>query len=46
MYCTWLGAIPRVIVYCLGFRKFILTEEEEARFNALLNQQNQSDNQQ
>ena len=36
MYGTWLGAIPLVLIYTLGFRQFIFTEEDEAEFNALL----------
>jgi hypothetical protein len=35
-YGTWLGAIPLVLIYSLGFRKFIYTEEDERQFNALL----------
>jgi len=35
-YGTWLGAIPLVLIYSLGFRKFIYTEEDERQFNTLL----------
>lgn len=38
VYGTWLGAIPLVLVYCLGFRKFIYTHEDEEEFNKLLNE--------
>ena len=41
MYGTWLGAIPLIITYSLGFRHFIYTEEDEAEFNALLKQSQQ-----
>lgn len=36
VYGTWLGAIPLIVIYSLGFRKFIYTEEDEAKFNELL----------
>ncbi len=35
-YGTWLGAIPLILIYSLGFNKFIYTEEDEVKFNALL----------
>ncbi len=36
VYGTWSGAIPLILIYTLGFRKFIYTVEDEAAFNALL----------
>lgn len=45
MYGTWLGAIPLVAIYTLGFRHFIFTEEDEAEFNALLKECQQEENQ-
>jgi len=36
VYGTWLGAIPLIILYSLGFRKFIFTEEDELKYEALL----------
>ena len=36
VYGTWLGAIPLVLIYTLGFRKYIYTAEDEAAFNELL----------
>ncbi len=36
VYGTWLGAIPLVLIYSLGFRKYIYTEEDEAAFTRLL----------
>lgn len=36
MYGTWLGAIPLILVYSLGYRKFIFTAEDEEKFNQLL----------
>ena len=36
MYGTWLSAIPLIIIYTLGFRHFIYTEEDEEQFEALL----------
>lgn len=35
-YGTWLGAIPLILIYCIGFNKFIYTKEDEEKFNALL----------
>ena len=43
VYGTWLGAIPLILVYSLGFRKFIYTAEDEAAFKALLAEQKQSE---
>jgi len=45
MYGTWLGAIPLVVIYSLGFRHFVFTEEDEAEFNALLKECQQEENQ-
>lgn len=43
VYGTWLGAIPLILVYSLGFRKFIYTAEDEAAFQALLAEHKQSE---
>jgi hypothetical protein len=37
-YGTWFGAVPLIVVYCLGFRRFILSKADEAEFNRLLNE--------
>lgn len=36
VYGTWLGAIPLIILYSLGFRKFIFTDEDEQKYEELL----------
>ena len=36
VYGTWLGAIPLVILYTVGFRKFIFTIEDERKYEQLL----------
>ena len=36
VYGTWLGAIPLIILYTVGFRKFIFTEEDEEKYEKLL----------
>ncbi len=36
VYGTWLGAIPLILLYSLGFRRFIFTEEDEEKFDQLL----------
>ncbi len=36
VYGTWLGAIPLILIYTLGFRKFIFTVEDEQRYEQLL----------
>lgn len=36
MYGTWLGAIPLILVYTLGFEEYIYTPADEAAFRALL----------
>lgn len=36
VYGTWLGAIPLIILYSVGFRKFIFTEEDEIKYEELL----------
>jgi len=36
LYGTWLGAIPLILIYSLGFRKYIYTAEDEEKFNRLL----------
>lgn len=35
-YGTWLGAIPLILIYVLGFEKFIYTPEDEEKYKALL----------
>ena len=37
-YGTWLAAIPLVLIYSIGFRRYIYTADDEARFNDLLKQ--------
>jgi hypothetical protein len=39
VYGTWLGAIPLIVIYSLGFRKFIFTLEDEAKFDQLMARQ-------
>lgn len=36
MYGTWLGAIPLVLIYIVGFSKYIYTEQDAAAFQALI----------
>ena len=36
VYGTWLGAIPLIVLYSAGFRKFIFTEEDERKYEQLL----------
>jgi len=36
VYGTWLGAIPLIILYSVGFRKFIFTKEDEIKYEELL----------
>ncbi len=36
VYGTWLGAIPLILLYSLGFRKFIFTEDDEEKYEELL----------
>ena len=36
VFGTWLGAIPLILLYSLGFRKFIFTDEDEDRYEDLL----------
>ncbi len=36
MYGTWLGAIPLVLIYSLGFNKFIYTPADAEAFDRLL----------
>lgn len=43
VYGTWLSAIPLIVIYSLGFRKFIFTEEDEAKYNRLLEQRKQTE---
>ena len=36
VYGTWLGAIPLILIYSIGFRKYIYTLEDEEKFDRLL----------
>ena len=36
VYGTWLGAIPLVILYSVGFHKYIYTPEDEKQYKKLL----------
>ena len=36
VYGTWLGAIPLVILYSMGFHKYIYTPEDEKQYKKLL----------
>ena len=36
VYGIWLCGIPLILIYTLGFRKFIFTKEDEQLFNELL----------
>lgn len=36
MYGTWFGAIPLILIYVLGFRIFIHSEEDERAYQQLL----------
>ncbi|MDA0804753.1 MAG: hypothetical protein O3A23_03810 [Proteobacteria bacterium] len=36
MYGVWLGGIPLVFIYTLGFRQFIYTDEDQAEFERLV----------
>ncbi len=36
MYGVWLGGIPLVLIYTLGFRQFIYTDEDQAEFEKLV----------
>jgi len=38
VYGTWLGGIPLILIYTIGFRKYIYTREDEARFDQLMQQ--------
>ncbi len=38
MYGTWIGAIPLVLIYVLGFKTFIHSDEDEQVYQALLKQ--------
>jgi hypothetical protein len=33
---VWLGGIPLVLIYTLGFRQFIYTDEDQAEFERLV----------
>ena len=35
-YGTWIGAIPLILIYSIGFRKYIYTPEDEEKYNELL----------
>jgi hypothetical protein len=36
MYGVWLGGIPLVFIYTLGFRQFIYTDKDQAEFERLV----------
>ncbi len=36
MYGVWLGGIPLVLIYTLGFSQFIYTDEDQAEFEKLV----------
>ena len=36
VYGTWLGGIPLILIYTLGFRKFIYTAQDQEKFEKLL----------
>lgn len=36
MYGTWFGAIPLILIYTLGFRTYIHTDDDEAKYQQLL----------
>lgn len=36
MYGTWLGAMPLILIYVLGFKTFIHSDEDEQRYQQLL----------
>lgn len=36
VYGTWLGGIPLILIYSIGFRKYIYTEEDEQKFEQLM----------
>ncbi|MFK7865266.1 MAG: hypothetical protein AB8B95_13690 [Pseudohongiellaceae bacterium] len=36
MYGTWFSAIPSILLYALGFRKYIYSEADEKTFQAVL----------
>lgn len=40
VYGTWFGAIPLILIYSMGFRKWILTEDDERQFEQLLAEKN------
>lgn len=43
MYGTWLGAIPLILVYSLGFHRYIYTPEDAAEFEKLLREFKQTE---
>ena len=45
MYGTWLGAISLILMNSYGFRTFIYTHEDEAKFDALLKHASRSSQQ-
>lgn len=36
VYGTWLAAIPLILLYSIGFRKFVFTDEDERKYEQLL----------
>jgi hypothetical protein len=45
IYGVWAGAVPLMIIYVAGFRQYIYTEDDEAQFNALLEETRAQDTQ-
>ncbi len=43
MYGTWLGAIPLILVYVLGFNKYIYTRDDAEAFDKLLREFKQTE---
>ena len=42
LYGTWVGAVPLVLIYCLGFHKFIYTDADQKKFEQILKQSNRN----
>ena len=36
VYGTWLGAIPLIVLYCVGFRRYVFSDEDKAKYQQLL----------
>ena len=44
IYGFWLLGVPLMLLYCFGFRRFVLSDAEEAEFNALVEAAKQLEN--